>query len=89
MKTLEECKDEVAIEYGCSDWNQMYFFVGKCSELDEIIDKLMSLYAKEVAKQALIDASYNLESNNCHDYGSNCDLDAHRKQILNTPINLS
>jgi hypothetical protein len=83
MKTLQECKDEVAQVNGYKDWENIH-----CNLTGFFIDDVSELYAKEVAQQALIDASENLEPNNCYYNGSHCDLDAHRKEILNTPIKL-
>jgi hypothetical protein len=87
MKTLQECKNQVAKEKAFSDWKDLlkYQFINL---IDRDYNEASKLYAKEVAQQALIDAAENLEPNNCYYNGSHCDLDAHRKEILNTHIKL-
>lgn len=58
MKTLQEIKDEVAFEY---DWIDFVCFKADCdiTDIEIVYDEIAKRYAKEVAKQALINASEN------------------------------
>jgi hypothetical protein len=86
MKTAREFLKEIKTDKSNLDHIASTNIINGSMLID--LEKSMKAYAKEVAQQALIDASENLEPNNCYYNGSHCDLDAHRKEILNTPINL-
>lgn len=58
MKTLEEIKDEVAQGRNFKDWDECYS--GNWST-DFMIDKIARLYAKEVAREALKNASSHFD----------------------------
>lgn len=59
MKTLEEIKDEVAQEYGWKNWSSCY---GEDGITNSIINEVAKRYAKEVAMQALKNASENADT---------------------------
>ena len=54
MKTLQQIKDYVAYKHGWKDWKSCLEYGG---ETEEIIDEIAKLYAKEVAMEALKNAS--------------------------------
>lgn len=68
MKTLKEIKDEVAFEY---DWIDFVCFKADCdiTDVEIVYDEIVKRYAKEVAKQALINASRPKD-----EYGNYIDL---------------
>ena len=79
MRTLQECKDEVAIEHGYGNWN--------CVNEDNegiYLEEIAKLYAKEVATQALIDASERV-LNSFNEFGESSGT---TDTILNTEIKL-
>lgn len=55
MKTLEEIKDQYAIERGYTDWKDYVEYKGII--LDETLDDICNLFSIEVAKEALKNAS--------------------------------
>ena len=59
MKTLEDIKEEYARENGFDDWVEILFGTNKPVELEDYFDKITKLYAKEVAREALKNASEN------------------------------
>jgi len=77
MKTLDEIKGEVAHKNYCNPWYDLSDY-GKSYCNDEIIE----LYAKEVATQALIDASERATAFMDH----NDNPIVHKKSIIETPI---
>ena len=58
MKTLEEIKDEVAQEYGWKNWSSCY---GEDGITNSIINEVSKHYAKEVAREALMNASSHFD----------------------------
>lgn len=64
MKTFEECKEYIAVnKYGWKsykDYEQVGFNELGISCMSGIMEEVSKLYAKQVATQALIDASENV-----------------------------
>ncbi|MCW8309633.1 hypothetical protein K7A41_00130 [Sphingobacterium sp. InxBP1] len=58
MKTLQEIKDEVAIEDGYTSWEQ----VGAMGVSDWMVDEIAKRFALEVAKESLRNAAENAEA---------------------------
>lgn len=55
MKTLQEIKDEVAIEDGYTSWEQ----VGAMGVSDWIVDEIAKRFALEVAKESIRNTAEN------------------------------
>ena len=61
MKTLEEIKNEIAIEKAYDSWNEITFFNNRNVVFIELLmDEVAKRYAKEVAIASLEKASNNL-----------------------------
>lgn len=58
MKTLQEIKDEVAREDNYSEWE----VIGELGVSDWHVEEIAKRYAKEVAKQTLINVSENAKT---------------------------
>jgi hypothetical protein len=82
MRTLEECKDEVAKSFGHQDWDSIHFNI-----TGFFLNDIIRLYAKEVAQQALIDASENVELVETIKNSAVYDK-IDKDLIINTPIKL-
>lgn len=79
MKTLlEKIKEEVALMNGYEDWNEMIFASRHPNLLDDIYNEISKHYAKEVAKQALKNASSSLIK---HYFIDNSDIAIDSKEI--------
>lgn len=64
MITLEEIKDEYATEKGYSDWCSLYKeHVFRIGEFENRMNEVAKRYAKEVAMEALKNASENATFN--------------------------
>lgn len=85
MKTLEECKLEIATEEGFSSWFQLIkSFDLSLGEKIHTIDRCMKQYAKQVAEQTLKDAADKYKGITMKDdFGCICDV---QNAILSTPI---
>ena len=68
MKTLEEIKNELAIEKGYDSWNEITFFNNRNVVFIELLmDEVAKRYAKEVAIASLEKASENAKVNCNHE----------------------
>jgi hypothetical protein len=48
MKTLQECKDEVAKMYGCASWRELYSLRLSCVAVTEFyMNEVAELYASQ------------------------------------------
>ena len=77
MKTLQDLKNEYAVEHGFLDWDQYCI----CIFGVHITDTLDNLFFK-VAKEALENAAENFEYSHCYNIAELCDSAAHKKDIL-------
>lgn len=57
MKSLKQIKEEYAIYHAYCDWNELIYSNDDPNYIDKCNDEVSKIHAKEVAKQALINAS--------------------------------
>lgn len=62
MKTIQQYRDEWAGKQCYEDWHDVITTIGKYSNLmTGVVDEFSKFYAKEVAKEALKNASENVQ----------------------------
>jgi len=82
MKTLEEIKNEVAIEHGYRDWNHV-LLESSLVTIESLMDGVTRRYALEVAKEALKNAAENVDFRNFLTAESKYDLEINTDSITN------
>lgn len=84
MKTLEEIKDSYAKEQGYENWDELCICLFG-TYIYETVDNLMKRFAKQTARQALINAANNVDPENCFRYSSERNaFEQVEESILNT-----
>lgn len=84
MKSLKQIKEEYAIYHSYCDWNELIYSNDDPDYIDKCNDEVSKIHAKEVAKQSLINASNEIDPENCFRYSSErCTHDTVCEEILN------
>lgn len=63
MRTFQEIKEDYAIEQNYIDWNELIYSNDDPDYVDKCNDDISNIWANEVAKQALINASKHFDIN--------------------------
>lgn len=77
MKTIQQIKDKIALDIGCSDWNDLLMTFNK-GDHEGFYDQVSIEYANEKLQYA----ADNIDWSNCYDGGCHCGRDAHEQYII-------
>lgn len=83
MKTLQDCKNEVASNNGCEDWDHLQVSAQDDLEHEKLYDEAALLFASELAKEVLKRAAERAEVVH-HPDDERCDPIVYPPSILNT-----
>lgn len=82
MKTLDEIKQLRAYEMDYVDWNEFIYSIDDPDIVDGEIDNVAKMYALEVAKESLKNASKNARTIRIGNSGSYLDAGINMKSII-------
>lgn len=51
MKTIDECKEQVAKKHGWANWFEFYAMCDELNGLDAVVDEAMKLYAEQMCRR--------------------------------------